>query len=96
MTLAPANSTPANPTGAKWWGHSITIWGTLVTILSTVVPALAPVTGVDVSGDLVENAGTQVVDAVQAVGALIGTLMTIYGRVRATRPIAISLLKSKV
>jgi uncharacterized protein (TIGR02594 family) len=87
---------PSDATGAKWWGHSITIWGTLVTILSTVVPALAPVTGVDVSGDLVENAGTQVVDAVQAVGALIGTLMTIYGRVRATRPIAISLLKSKV
>ena len=79
----------------KWWGHSITIWGTLITVLSTVVPALAPVTGVDVTGDLVRDAGTQVVDAVQAVGALIGTLMTIYGRVRATGPLQPTILKSK-
>jgi uncharacterized protein (TIGR02594 family) len=79
----------------KWWGHSLTIWGTLVTILSTVVPALAPVTGVDLPGDLVQDAGTQVIDAVQAVGALVGTLMTIYGRFRATSPLQKTLLKSK-
>ena len=88
MTTAPS----AAP---KWWGNSITIWGTIVTILSTVVPALAPVTGVDVSGDLVQDAGTQVVGAVQAVGALIGTLMTIYGRVRATGPLALTLFGPK-
>lgn len=88
-------TTPTDPATGKWWGHSLTIWGTVVTILSTVLPALAPVTGVDVSGDLVQNAGEQVVDAVQAVGALIGTLMTIYGRMRATGPIQMSLLKPK-
>jgi hypothetical protein len=33
------------------------------------------------------------VDVVQAVGALVGTLMTIYGRVRATQPIQKALLK---
>jgi uncharacterized protein (TIGR02594 family) len=88
MTTVPA----AAP---KWWGNSITIWGTIVTILSTVVPALAPVTGVDVTGDLVQDAGTQVVDAMQAVGALIGTLMTIYGRVRATGPLALTLFGPK-
>lgn len=76
-------------------GHSLTVWGTIVTILSTVVPALAPVTGVDVTGDLVRDAGEQVVDAMQAVGALIGTLMTIYGRMRATAPLQRSLLKAK-
>ncbi len=79
----------------KWWGHSVTIWGTIVTILSTVVPALAPVTGIDVSGDLVQNAGEQVVDTVQTVGTLIGTLMTIYGRLRATKPIALGLFKMR-
>ncbi|WP_333795222.1 TIGR02594 family protein [Hyphomicrobium sp.] len=79
----------------KWWGHSLTVWGTIVTILSTVVPALAPVTGVDVTGDLVRDAGEQAVDAMQAVGALIGTLMTIYGRMRATAPLQRSLLKAK-
>jgi uncharacterized protein (TIGR02594 family) len=86
--------TPTATTG-KWWGHSLTIWGTLVTILSTVVPALAPVTGVDVPGGLVEDAGRGVVEAVQSVGALIGTLMTIYGRFRATGPLQRSLLNGK-
>lgn len=88
-------TTQTDPMTGKWWGHSITIWGTIVTILSTVLPALAPVTGVDVSGDLVQDAGQQVVDTVQAVGALIGTLMTIYGRLRATAPIQKVLLKPK-
>lgn len=92
----PDMTTPqTDPMTGKWWGHSITIWGTIVTILSTVLPALAPVTGVDVSGDLVEDAGQQVIEAVQAVGALIGTLMTIYGRLRATAPIQKALLKPK-
>jgi len=82
--------TTTQPADAKWWGHSLTIWGTIVTILSGVLPALAPVTGIDVSGDLVEDAGQQMVDAVQAIGTLIGTLMTIYGRVRATAPLALT------
>jgi uncharacterized protein (TIGR02594 family) len=88
-------TTPADAASGKWWGHSITIWGTIVTILSTVLPALAPVTGVDVDGDLVQDAGSQVVEAVQAVGTLVGTLMTIYGRLRANVPIQRSLLKQK-
>ena len=86
-------TTTTEPATGKWWGHSITIWGTLVTLLSTVLPALAPVTGIDVDGDLVQDAGSQVVDAVQAVGTLIGTLMTIYGRVRATQPLQKVFLK---
>ena len=38
--------------------------------------------------DLVREAGAGIVQTVQAVGGLIGTLMTIYGRVRATKPLA--------
>lgn len=87
--------TTTTETTGKWWGHSMTIWGTLVTLLSTVLPALAPVTGIDVDGELVQDAGSQVVDAVQALGALIGTLMTIVGRVRASAPIQKALLKPK-
>jgi len=91
-TGEPAMSTKStDATGTKWWGHSITIWGTIVTILSTTLPALAPVTGVDVSGQLVQDAGRHVVEAIQAVGTLVGTLMTIYGRFRATSPIALTL-----
>ncbi|MGE0024617.1 MAG: TIGR02594 family protein [Hyphomicrobium sp.] len=87
--------TTTQPADTKWWGHSLTIWGTFVTILSSVLPALAPVTGIDVTGDLVESAGEQVVDAVQAIGTLIGTLMTIYGRIRATGPLELTLFGPK-
>lgn len=88
-------TTTTNDPAGKWWGHSITIWGTIVTVLSTVVPALAPVTGIDVSGDMITSVGREAVDAVQAVGALVGTLLTIYGRVRATEPLQRTLLKPR-
>ncbi|WP_439542651.1 TIGR02594 family protein [Hyphomicrobium sp.] len=89
------NLTPSMPSDGKWWGHSLTIWGTIVTVLSSVLPALAPVTGIDVTPDLIQSAGRGVVETVQAVGALVGTLLTIYGRVRADRPIQRSILKPK-
>jgi len=92
MTITTAPSAPATE---KWWGHSVTIWGAVISVLSTVLPALAPVTGIDVTGDLVQSTGEQVVEVVQAVGALVGTLMTIYGRLRATQPIARAFLKTK-
>lgn len=91
----PDMTTTTEPATGKWWGHSITIWGTIVTLLSTVLPALAPVTGIDIDGETVQDAGSQVVDAVQAVGALIGTLMTIVGRVRASAPLQKVLFKPK-
>lgn len=75
-------------TERKWWGQSITIWGAVITGLSTVLPAVAPAFGFDITGDLVREAGEGIVQSVQAVGGLIGTLMTIYGRMRASRPLA--------
>lgn len=88
-------TTPSTQGTAKWWGHSMTIWGTIITMLSVVVPAAAPVTGIDISGDEVRDAGEQTVEALQAVGALVGTLLTIFGRMRASGPIERSLFKSK-
>ncbi len=84
MTDTTSDTQPA----AKWWGQSITIWGAVITGLSTVLPALGPAFGIDITGDLVREAGAGIVQTVQAVGGLIGTLMTIYGRVRATKPLA--------
>jgi uncharacterized protein (TIGR02594 family) len=72
---------------AKWWGQSITIWGAIITGLSTVLPALGPAIGIDVTADLVREAGEGIVQTVQAVGGLLGTVMTIYGRIRATKPL---------
>jgi len=71
----------------KWWGQSMTIWGTAITALSTVLPVLGPAFGLDVSADVVREAGDQLVSVVQAVGGLVGTIMTIYGRTRASRPL---------
>lgn len=73
---------------AKWWGHSKTIWGALITAAATVAPALGPLIGIDLSGDVVRQAGEQTMGAIQAVMALIGTLLTIYGRLKADSPIS--------
>lgn len=72
----------------KWWGQSMTIWGVLITALSSVVPALGPVIGVDIPEELVRDAGGQVVSTVQAVAGLAGTLMAIFGRIRARQPLS--------
>ncbi len=81
---------------AKWWGQSMTIWGAILTALSTVLPALGPVLGINLTADLVQRLGQDLVLLVQAVGGLVGTAMTIFGRVRATtllerRPMRIKL-----
>jgi lysozyme family protein len=80
-------TTSATQSTGKWWGQSVTIWGVLITALSTVLPTLGPVIGIDITGDLVREVGDGVVQTVQAIGGLIGTLLTIYGRVRATEPL---------
>lgn len=71
-------------TDAKWWGKSMTIWGATITALSTVLPLIGPVFGLDVTPDLIRQAGEQSLAVVQAIGGLVGTLMTIVGRTRAT------------
>lgn len=91
-SLAPATEA-AEP---KWWGSSVTIWGALITALSTVLPALGPVIGIDITGDLVRDLGEQIVVLVQAVGGIIGTAMTIYGRARASQPLAQRDMKLKL
>jgi uncharacterized protein (TIGR02594 family) len=73
---------------SKWWGQSVTIWGAIITALSTVLPALGPALGIDITADLVHEVGAQIVEAVQVIGGLVGTLMTIYGRMRASQPLA--------
>lgn len=72
----------------KWWGQSLTIWGVVITALSSVVPALAPVIGVDIPADMVQDAGGQVVSTVQAITGLAGTLLAIFGRIRAKQPLS--------
>ena len=78
---------PASPVAApdtKWWGQSMTIWGVIITTLSTVLPAFGPLLGLDITAELIRQLGDQIVVVVQAVGGLIGTILAIWGRARAT------------
>ena len=72
---------------SKWWGESMTIWGAFITAAAAVVPALGPIVGIEITGSMVREIGDQVVGVAQAVTALIGTAMTIYGRARAQHPL---------
>lgn len=85
--MSETTTTDDKQTAGKWWGQSVTIWGVVITALSTVLPTLGPVIGIDVTADLIHELGDGVVQTVQAVGGLIGTIMTIYGRMRASTPL---------
>lgn len=61
----------------------MTIWGALITASATVLPALGPAIGIDVAPETIRELGDRVVDVMQVLGGLIGTVMTIYGRKRA-------------
>jgi uncharacterized protein (TIGR02594 family) len=69
---------------AKWWGSSVTIWGAIITAVTTVLPVVAPLFGIAITGELAHQLGEQVVAVGQALGGLIGTVMTIWGRSRAS------------
>ncbi len=88
LQKGPSVMTDAPATQSKWWGQSMTIWGAIITALATVLPVLAPALGIDITADLVRELGEQIVQTVQVVGGLVGTILTIYGRARATQPLA--------
>ena len=78
---------PVTPGDAKWWGQSVTIWGTIVTTLATVLPIVGPLIGINISADIVHELGDSVIHAAQAIGGVIGIVMTIYGRTHAMQPL---------
>lgn len=80
--------TATTKTEPKWWGRSLTIWGTLITALSTVLPALAPLAGLDLTPEVVREAGHHLVGTAQGLAGLLGTLMALFGRLRAQQPLS--------
>ncbi|HWV83786.1 MAG TPA: TIGR02594 family protein [Hyphomicrobiaceae bacterium] len=68
----------------KGWWQSMTIWGTLLTAITTVLPLVGVTLGISITPELAEEIGQNVVVVVQALGGLIGTLMALFGRARAT------------
>ncbi|MGE3064751.1 MAG: TIGR02594 family protein [Hyphomicrobiaceae bacterium] len=80
--------TPTTTPALPWWGSSLSIWGTAITALSTVLPVLGPLLGLNVTPDLVQLLGQQIVEVVQALGGVIGTVMAIYGHSRVATLVA--------
>jgi hypothetical protein len=76
--------TPTTAPPAKWWASSLTVWGAVVTALSTVLPVVGPLLGLNIPPELIQQLGDQAVVLAQAVGGVAGTILTIYGRARAT------------
>nr|MCU0953225.1 TIGR02594 family protein [Hyphomicrobium sp.] len=79
--------TPSQPPSPKWWGHSLTVWGAAVTAAAAILPALGPLIGLDITSETVRQIGSDVGAIAQAVAGVVGTLMTLYGRSRATAPL---------
>lgn len=72
---------PFNPTEAKSIFSSVTFWGAILTALSIALPSLSAKFGL--------TSATVSTDATWIVGA-IGTVITIYGRLRASQPATIT------
>ena len=85
MTHQPQLTEP--PAAPKWWASSMTVWGAAITALSTVLPVVGPLLGLNITADLVQQLGDQIVLLAQAAGGVAGTILTIYGRARATTPL---------
>jgi uncharacterized protein (TIGR02594 family) len=80
--------TSSEQSDSKWWGQSMTIWGAVITAAATLIPSLGPILGLDITAAMVREIGDEVLTVVQAVTALFGTLLTIYGRARAVLPLS--------
>ncbi|MDZ4841001.1 MAG: TIGR02594 family protein [Hyphomicrobium aestuarii] len=87
MTNSSATSSPSD-SEAKWWGNSTTIWGAVITGLAAVLPAIGPAIGIEIGAGTITQSAEQIGAIVQAATGLAGTILAIFGRVRAVRPIA--------
>jgi hypothetical protein len=67
---------------SKLWWQSRTVWGGLIAAFA----GLASVAGLS----LTDVDQTQLADAACAIASAVGGVLAIYGRVRATKPIAVT------
>ncbi len=89
-----------NKMQSKWVLFSLTMWGVAVTTITAVLPAingLLPLIhqGWTIEPSLVQSLNTSVVAIIQALGAVVGIVMIIVGRIRAgqtTAPVKLTLI----
>ena len=65
--------------------NSKTIWGAIVSVASVA----GMLFGVDISQELILELQSSLIGIASSVGALVGTALTIYGRIKARGPIAL-------
>jgi hypothetical protein len=78
MGRSPRRGQPSTPKARAMLAHRL---------CDAITKKLGPIVGFDITGDLVREAGEQIVQTVQAFGGLLGTILTIYGRLRASQPL---------
>lgn len=88
MTTDTGTNADTNAAEPKWWGNSMTIWGAIVTGLTNVLPVVGPLLGIDISAEMIRDLGEHATRAIQAIGGIVGILLTVFGRMRAVQPIA--------
>jgi hypothetical protein len=76
----------------KSWYKSKTIWGGILMLLSLV---LTQVTGIQISPEEQDSTGNLIVGIAQGFGSLIGLILVIVGRIKATKKIAPSNVSAK-
>jgi len=96
MASTTSPSIVTQPPPAKWWGHSLTIWGVVITTLTTVAPTLGPLIGFEIPAEVVQQVGDHAIQIVQGIGGLIGTVMTVYGRARASSTLERRVMRVKL
>lgn len=84
-----------DPTEGKYWLKSITVWGAIITAMAAVLPGLLGVFGIIISAEEIKTIGQQGVEVLQALAALVGTVMVIVGRMRAAEPVTMRLPRRK-
>lgn len=86
----------AHPSEAKWWGNSTTIWGAVITGLAAILPAIGPAVGLEIPREAVTSSADQIGAIVQAATGLAGTMLAIFGRIKATRPVGFKEFKVRL
>ena len=77
----------------KWILRSMTIWGVIVTSLTAGIPAINPLLnwmfGWHIELEWVTNLDQGVRTVLSGLGAIVGTIMTIYGRMGADKKLTL-------
>lgn len=85
-----------HPSEIKWWGNSTTIWGAVITGLAAILPAIGPAVGLEIPQEAVTRSAGQIGAIVQAATGLAGTMLAIFGRIKATRPVGFKEFKVRL